>query len=361
MYGGVEIDMLSLGNADSILISFWNGLSVHRLLIDGGNKGDAPKVRSFLRGLNVTRLDDVLSTHHHDDHSGGLIEIIADTTLDIGRVWSHVPQRHVDMNKVRVALGAVGESPEADCVIKSLDTAADIFNTALRRKIPHSEPFEGSLLGSLKILSPSLDFYASLVSEFAEADRIKAEDEAQHRYDEQAGMEEVLKALGLGDGDDSSSSLLNDPHTAPENESSVVSGAVHGGSMLLFTADAGTCALTRVLASYQVADLEWLQIPHHGSRHNITADLIKQFKPKTAFVSAEGSKKHPRRAVVNAFKEQGTRVYSTHYPTGMHLRQHYGIVPPRPGYVSATALWDAEKIEKAEPANELLAAMGGRR
>ena len=51
MYNGVEIDMLSLGDADSILVSNWQGLSVQRFLIDGGNKGNASKVREFLRGL----------------------------------------------------------------------------------------------------------------------------------------------------------------------------------------------------------------------------------------------------------------------------------------------------------------------
>jgi beta-lactamase superfamily II metal-dependent hydrolase len=85
MYNGIEIDMLSLGNADCILVSFWNGLSVYRVLIDGGNKGDAPTVRGFLRGLNITKIDDVLSTHLHDDHSGGLIELLSDclTTLSL--------------------------------------------------------------------------------------------------------------------------------------------------------------------------------------------------------------------------------------------------------------------------------------
>ena len=56
MYNGLEIDMLSLGNADCILVSFWSGVSVHRVLIDGGNKGDAPIVRSFLA-----------RPEHHDD------------------------------------------------------------------------------------------------------------------------------------------------------------------------------------------------------------------------------------------------------------------------------------------------------
>ncbi len=150
MYSGIEVDMLSLGNADCILVSFWNGVSVYRILIDGGNKGDAAIIRQFLRILKIRRLDDVLSTHQHDDHSGGFIELLSDETLEVGKVWSHVPHWHVEsMEKVRAALKAAGSSAEAANIQKSLQTAADIYNIAEKRGIPHEEPFKGKKLGGL--------------------------------------------------------------------------------------------------------------------------------------------------------------------------------------------------------------------
>jgi len=46
---------------------------------------------------------------------------------------------------------------------------------------------------------------------------------------------------------------------------------------------------------------------------NVNEALINYFKPQTAFVSADGStKKHPRRAVVNAFKAAGAKVFQAH-------------------------------------------------
>jgi len=45
--------MLSLGDADCILVSFWSGLSVYRVLVDGGNKSDAPVIPVFLRRHNL--------------------------------------------------------------------------------------------------------------------------------------------------------------------------------------------------------------------------------------------------------------------------------------------------------------------
>jgi beta-lactamase superfamily II metal-dependent hydrolase len=360
MYNGIELDMLSLGDADCILVSFWNGWSVYRVLIDGGNKGDAPKVRSFLGALKISRIDEALSTHLHDDHSGALIELLADPTLEFGKLWCHIPHWHVpSMDKVWTALKAAGTSAEANCLRKSLETAASIFKIAQERKIPHEEPFAGRRIGALEVVSPSLDFYTGLVAEFTEADKIKAEDAAEFRYDIQTAIEEgMAKGLGVLDG----SSLLPNPHTSPENESSVVTGVTHSGSVLLFTSDAGTSALTNVVKSYNVAGLHWMQIPHHGSRRNLTESLIETFAPTVAFVSATGNDKHPRRAVVNAFKKVGAKVYSTHYPHSGPLHYYVGTVPTRVGYGPATPLWDEKKLAKAEPDfMALLAGLGAKR
>ncbi len=345
MYNGIEIDMLSLGDADCILVSFWNGTRAYRVLIDAGNKCDAPKVRAFLRGLNISTVDEVLATHPHDDHMGGLAELLSDTTLQLGKLWCHIPHLHVEsMEKVNNALRAAGTSEEANRIQKSLETAEAVYGIAQQRQIFLEEPFEGKKIGILQVLSPSVGFYEDLVSEFTEPDRIKAEDEAELRYRIQGAVEEGFAKNGLVE----TGSLLDDPHTSPENESSVVTGFTHAGSTVLFTADAGLCALTNVIAAYAVAGLGWMQIPHHGSRRNLNKCLIETFAPKTAFVSAIGNDKHPRRAVVNAFKNVDTKVYSTHYPSPAHKRFYMGSVPPRVGYITAVPLWDAKQLAKAQ-------------
>jgi beta-lactamase superfamily II metal-dependent hydrolase len=316
---------------------------------------------SFTHSLNLT----VIAPHHHDDHSGGLLGLLADETLKFGKVWSHVPHWHVEsMDKVRTAIKAAGSSAEAANIQKSLQTAAEIFDIAKKRGIAHEEPFKGKKLGGLlEVCSPSVEFYEDLVLEFTDADKIRAEDAAQERYETQTQLEETIAKAILGDSDSDSSSLLTEPHTAPENESSVVTGANHQGKIYLFTADAGTCALTNVIRDYTVKGLHWMQIPHHGSRRNITKTLIETFAPRTAYVSAEGSKKHPRRAVVNAFKDAGATVYSTHYPNGAHLWNHVSTVPSRSTYSTATPLYDADKVEKNVQPDWVRAAaiLGGKR
>ena len=271
---------------------------------------------------------------------------MADETLAFGKLWCHVPHWHVEsVDKVRAALKATGTSDEATNIRKSLETVASLFNTAKKRGIAHEEPFKGKRIGNLEVCSPTEEFYNGLVIEMTDVEKIKAEDAAEERYDIQTALEEEISKAILGEAL-AGSSLLPDPHTSPESESSMVTGAQHDSKVILFTADAGTCALTNVVRDYKVAGLHWMQIPHHGSCRNLTETLIETFSPTVAFVSAAGSDKHPRKAVVNAFKKMKANVYSTHYPDPTHKHYHLGTVPDRAGYGPATSLWNAKVLAK---------------
>ncbi len=75
-FNGIEIDMLSLGDADAILVTAWAGTNVWRVLIDGGTASDAKEVREFLRSRDANSLFAVVCTHLHKDHARGLIELL---------------------------------------------------------------------------------------------------------------------------------------------------------------------------------------------------------------------------------------------------------------------------------------------
>lgn len=337
-YDGFEIDMLALGNADSILVTQWHGLGCTRVLVDGGNPGSYETVRGFLRGLGVTHLDHVLATHPHDDHAGGLVPLVQDRSLTIGHVWCHVAQNHVHMALVEAALRNTGGLKRARIITESLATTLDLFRAARARQIPISEPFAGAQVGPLTVVGPTEAYYGELVAQFGDAEAIRSSEQLVTSAPTHAQAGSLLEAIALV-----TESLDDNPQTQPENNSSAILALPHASGVHLLTGDAGAQALACAAASYNLANCHWMQIPHHGSRRNITKALIEHFKPTVAFVSAEGSVKHPRRAVVNAFKQTGCRVYSTHYPNETSLWHHRGNVPQRGGYSTATALWDADK------------------
>ncbi len=337
-HSGIEIDMLSLGDADSILFTHWVDGRYMRVLIDGGNKGSAPGVRQFLRTRGITHLQHVVCTHPHDDHAAGLVELLSDVTLTVDQMWVHRPRSHVNMLLVEHALNQTHGLRRATVIRESLETVNALATICNVRQILMSEPFAGTQIGPLTVVGPTVDYYTELVAQFADSSAIRASETLVSSLPNQSLAEAFLEAMAPS----VSTVLEANPETEPENNSSVILAMKHDSGLHLFTGDAGAQALCRAAQQYDLADCHWMQIPHHGSRRNITEPLIAHFRPKVAFVSAVGNHKHPRRAVINGFKRVGTSVYSTHYPSEGHLWHHRGEVPSRTGYSSATALWDAQ-------------------
>jgi len=74
----LEIHYIDVGQADSILITL-NGSS---MLIDAGNNGDGDDVVAYLKQQNITKLDYLIGTHPHEDHIGGLDDVIDNFDID---------------------------------------------------------------------------------------------------------------------------------------------------------------------------------------------------------------------------------------------------------------------------------------
>jgi beta-lactamase superfamily II metal-dependent hydrolase len=337
-FHGIELDMLSLGDADCMLVTGWNFGAVQRVLIDGGNKNDAPKVKAFLAQRGVSYVDHVVCTHPHDDHAGGLVALVNDPLFAFGSFWMHLPWNHVDIPALRSALQKTTGKRVAKILYESLETQIALLEALERhRKVP-LEPFAGQRIGFLTVCGPTCEFYEALVCEFTDLDRLAASEQSLIAHERQVALERIRTALQPGPDDDAA---LGSEPTEPENDSSVVLATNLGSDVLVFTGDAGVPAIELARNNYPVlGNCHWMQIPHHGSRRNLTEDLINWFRPQAAFVSAAGTNGHPRRKVVNAFKRLGTAVFSTHYPHGAHLWYRVGLVPARPDYRPAVQLYN---------------------
>lgn len=77
----LQVRYIDVGQADCILITNNN----HGMLIDAGNNEDGVRVVNYLNSLGITSLDYVIGTHPHEDHIGGLDDVI--NNLDIKEVY----------------------------------------------------------------------------------------------------------------------------------------------------------------------------------------------------------------------------------------------------------------------------------
>lgn len=71
-YGKYTVEFIDVGQADCILVS--NGPDT--MLIDAGNNEDGPKLVDYLGTTGIEDIDYLIGTHPHEDHIGGLDDII---------------------------------------------------------------------------------------------------------------------------------------------------------------------------------------------------------------------------------------------------------------------------------------------
>lgn len=76
--GTIEVYYLDVGEADSILIR--EGKT--NVLIDAGNNADGEKIVKFLKNLGIENFKYVFGTHAHEDHIGGIDDIIKNFNVE---------------------------------------------------------------------------------------------------------------------------------------------------------------------------------------------------------------------------------------------------------------------------------------
>lgn len=74
--GVLEVHYIDVGQGDSILIH----LSGKTMLIDAGN--NAASIITYIKTLNIDKIDAIVATHPHADHIGGMAEIINEFVVD---------------------------------------------------------------------------------------------------------------------------------------------------------------------------------------------------------------------------------------------------------------------------------------
>lgn len=78
----LKVNYIDVGQADSIFIELPNKQT---MLIDAGTNGAGSTVVKYIKDLGYSKLDYVIGTHPHEDHIGGLDDVI--NTFTIGKIY----------------------------------------------------------------------------------------------------------------------------------------------------------------------------------------------------------------------------------------------------------------------------------
>ncbi len=346
-----EVDFLPIGegSGDAIVIRYGddtNGYLLH--VVDGGRADTTNTIISHItQYYQNAYINHMVLSHADDDHATGLIGVME--RFGVGNLWMNRPWLYADQI-LHHFHGNFTLQGLIDDIKQRHPYLVELERLAIQKGTVIHEVFQGAQIGAFTVLAPTRNRYINSIPDFGKT---------PDRYTEAAaGIQNfgLLRALVAGAKklleNWDIETLAENTETSASNESCVVQYAALGDKAVLLTADVGPIGLTEA-ANYAAGwnRPQFVQVPHHGSRHNVTPSVLNMWlgekQPQgaaavgTAFCSVGSNKDdYPRAQVTNAFMRRGFKVYSTR----TKWLSHYNG-PGHPGMVPAVAEEFAHEVE----------------
>lgn len=297
----LRVEMLPAGHGDALLLEYGDRDRPHRVLVDGG-----PATSYRLISARIAQLapehrcfELLVMTHMDADHIEGVLEILNDRTLtaDFGDIWFN-GYRHLPKDELGPA--------QAEMLSAVIEERGFAWNAGFDGGPVEADgarnlrcvPLDGGL--RLTLLTPGR-------AELTELRRVW-ERETQRAGLAPGSTREALQLLqrtrrltpmdhylGVRPPDVGRlASAPSDVDRSAANASSIGFLAEYGGRSVLFTGDATppvlTMAVRRLLLERGLPRLrlDAFKVPHHGSQHNLTAELVALLPSRRYLISTDG-------------------------------------------------------------------------
>ncbi len=299
------IDMLPAQQGDAVWIEYGMPGSVHRVLIDAGTPASAALIRARIERLppEERRFDLLVVTHIDTDHIGGVLKLLAERPAELAfdDVWFNA-WRHIDRAGSSV-LGPI----DGEILSAVLDKLKWPWNEAFEGRavmVPAAGPVPAKRLRGglvLTVLSPDesqLDRLRRNWRTVVRAAGLDPDDpERWARLLDKMAKKGVASSL-LGGGRPDVDALARTPFesdTAVANGSTIALLAEFEGHSCLLTGDAFPDVMLgpvrRLLRERRVSKLAVgaLKVPHHGSRYNVSGELLSAVATSQYLFSTSGA------------------------------------------------------------------------
>lgn len=306
---------------DCLWMEYGKEDELRRVLIDAGTVGVGERVKQMLRKVRKTAPSHELFiiTHVDRDHIGGSLEVMkdADCQHQFKDIWFNGYHHLVNATSQKT-LGAVQGDKLTDWLVAKNLPWNKAFNGNAVHLASDSAPPEIKLEDGMTvtILSPGLTQLSNMIGRW--------EDEVRRAgLDQNATPEERKARVGeqaFGGIDiDSLANSYNDRDREEPNGTSIATLFKYEGGSALLAADAHPDVLIQSitkLANGRKLEVDVFKLPHHGSKKNVTRQLMALVSAKAYIFSTNGnSYGHPN-------KEAVARVIQAHGP-GANLIFNY--------------------------------------
>lgn len=337
-----EIQVLNVGNGDSILVHLTKPGAELVMVIDGGEYNHytqtvKPALQQLLQRTGKTAPDIVVATHFDSDHISGLIPLVMEYKDGIQELWIHRAAHLTDYAHILVEdkrkpknieqfeeysfdESLLANKPlnthsdevlaQASLVLETLDQLNELLSIvpAKVREVFYGDSFTG--WPEIRVLGPTTSYYNTLFPQHKELEQMVLEELTPLLTESQQASGNRFFTMA-SNGLNPCTFLKTEKETrlTPTNKASIIIAIDSTRGRFLFTGDAGIASF-KAIPNWQeeLKDLFWLKIPHHGSSNNISAELINILRPQYADNSGD---RYEDLAVIRCLERNAKSVRST--------------------------------------------------
>lgn len=254
----LKVVACDVGQGDAILITQGS----HQVLVDAGPGKKVIECLDRYMFFWDRKIEMIVLTHPQLDHFGGLLEIFEKYNVE----YLLESGQNASSREYQLLQSIVGSS---DTIILE---AADTRSTSIG-------------LMHLEVLHPSKNFIL------------------------------VNSKKAVGKKSDGINFLGKYESTRDPNEFSVTAVLTYGSFDALLTGDISPNISDQLAQSpfLQSNNIEYLKVPHHGSKNGLTKKLLRVVRPNLAVISSGEKNRfgHPHKEILNMLKEEGVEVFRT--------------------------------------------------
>lgn len=348
------LHLLPAGNGDALVLEYGTAGPTRRSLVDGGQPPAAGGVHTFLG--DDAELDLLVITHIDTDHIGGVLDL-----LDLPHpprprdVWFN-GFRHLPTSRLQEMGPVAGEKLTAVILSRALPWNAAFGGHAVAVEGPGRPLLVHTLEDgpTFTVLSPGHDQLARLRKDWLPV--VQEADLDPTAPATPAPVGTGIERMGSLDVD-LLAARTTPKDATPANGASIALLVEWAGRRVLLTGDAHPdvilAGVDRLVGPQGVLAVDVVKLPHHGSKANVTTELLRRVRAGTYVFSTDGSgnQRHPNdEAVARVITTADAPTLAFNYRTertgkwdDAGLRERYGYstaYPPadRPGLLTIDLL-----------------------